>query len=184
VWNRRQALGLALLAAVSIGTVSIGAAPQEQGRDLLDKLSYPKTVIVVRHAEKAAEPKADPVLSEEGVARAQRLAALLAKSGVTHLYASEFQRTQQTLAPLALATGAKVSIAKAADLDAARSAIETLPRNSVTVIAAHSNTAPTMVELLTGGQTKVAMNETEYDRLFVVTQWGPGTQSTCIEMRY
>lgn len=156
----------------------------EPSREVLDKLSYPKTVIVLRHAEKAPEPKSDPVLSDEGLARAERLAKLLAKAGVTHLYATEFQRTQLTLAPLALASGAKVSLGKAADFKATHSAVASLPRDSVAVIAAHSNTVPALLELLTAGRAKITLTEGDYDRLFVVTQWGPDKQSTWLELRF
>ena len=178
--TRRVWLGFAVATCALLGVSSQSDAP----REVLDKLSYPKTVIVVRHAEKAAEPKNDPVLSEEGVARAERLAKLLAKAGVTHLFATEFQRTQQTLAPLSLATGTKVSLGNAADFKATHSAVASLPRDSVAVIAAHSNTVPALLELLSAGRAKISLGEADYDRLFVVTQWGPDKQSTWLELRY
>ena len=179
--DRRRMLGS------SLGVLVAAPAWQDRqagGEDFVTKLSFPKTVFVLRHAEKAAEPKADPVLSEEGVARAERLAKLLAKSGVSHLYSSEFQRTQQTLAPLSLATGVKVSIGKAADRGALVSAVETLPRGSVIALAGHSNTVPQLVNALTGGQAEFALTQAEYDRLFVITPWGPGQQSNWIELPY
>jgi phosphohistidine phosphatase SixA len=169
------------LAAAQDGKPASGGA---QGGDIATKLSYPKMVVLVRHAERAEEPKADPVLSEDGVKRAERLAAMLRYAGVTHLVASEFQRTQQTLAPLALAVNVRLQIAKAADAAAAQSAIETLPRGSVVVIAGHSNTVPALAKLLTGGSAEIKMAEAEFDRLFVVTQWGPGRQSSLLELRY
>lgn len=157
---------------------------KEQGGDLATKLAYPKVVVLVRHAERAEEPKGDPALSEDGVKRAERLAKMLGKSGVTHLIASEFQRTQQTLAPLALAANVRVQIAKASDAAAAQSAVETLPRGSLIVVAGHSNTIPLISKLLTGGNAEIKLEETEFDRIFIVTQWGPGKQSTLFEMRY
>ena len=167
--------------AAQDGQAPGGAA---QAGDLATKLAYPKIVVLVRHAERAEEPKADPVLSEDGVKRAERLAAMLRFSGVTHLVASEFQRTQQTLAPLALAASVRVQVAKAADSAAAQSAVETLPRGSLIVIAGHSNTVPAIAKLLTGGNAEIKMAETDFDRLFVVTQWGPGKQTTLLELRY
>ena len=160
------------------------AATRPGGQDALTKLSYPKTIVLVRHAEKAAEPKEDPNISEAGAARAQRLASLLAKSGVTHLFATEFQRTQQTLAPLAVASGVLVEIVPARDPGALESALSSLPRGSVAVVAAHSNTLPVVLEKLTGGAAKIALSESEYDRVFVVTQWGPGKSACALELRY
>jgi phosphohistidine phosphatase SixA len=154
------------------------------GSDLAVKLAFPKIVVLVRHAERSDEPKGDPVLNEVGVQRAERLAGLLKKSGVTHLIASEYQRTQQTLAPLALAANVRVQIAKAVDPNAAKSAIDSLPRGSLIVIAGHSNTIPALANLLTGGNAEIKMDETEFDRLLLVTEWGPGKQSTLLELRY
>jgi phosphohistidine phosphatase SixA len=189
--DRRRFL-IAPLAAGAASSLIASARAQDgqdpggnaQGGDIATKLSYPKTVVLVRHAERAEEPKADPVLSEDGVKRAERLAAMLKRSGVTHLVASEFQRTQQTLAPLALAANVRLQIAQASDAKAAQSAIESLPRGSLVVIAGHSNTVPVLVKLLTGGSAEIKMEESEFDRLFVVTQWGPGKQASMLELRY
>src|SRR5437899_2869495 len=62
---------------------------------------FPITVVLVRHAEKAAAPPDDPLLSDSGKRRAQALDAVLASAPVTALYASEAVRTQLTLKPLA-----------------------------------------------------------------------------------
>jgi phosphohistidine phosphatase SixA len=181
--SRRAALALASLPAAAL-LPARARARQEDPLDTLAKLAYPKTIVVVRHAEKADEPAGDPYLSEPGVARAGRLAALLGASGVTHLFASEFQRAQQTLAPLAAAAGVGVQVVSARQPDALLSAIESAPRGSLAVVAGHSNTVPHLVERLSGGQTKVAMLESEYERLFLVTQWGRGKDSRSIELRY
>lgn len=145
---------------------------------------YPKTIVLIRHAEKATEPADDPALSEAGVARAKALATMLGKSGVTHLFASEFARTQATLQPLAAATGVAIATAKAADRRGLAAAIEALPGGTVTVVAGHSNTVPPLLTALTGGKPQTAMAETEYDRLFVVTKWGAGAAATLLELRY
>jgi broad specificity phosphatase PhoE len=147
-------------------------------------LPYPKTVVLVRHAEKAAEPASDPNLSEAGAARAERRGKMLARSGVTHLYASEFQRTQQTLAPLAVAVGVQPQVVAAREPAALASALESLPRGAVAVVAGHSNTVPALLEKLTGGAAKITLTDSDYDRVFVVTQWGPGRSACALELRY
>ena len=70
----------------------------------------PVTVFALRHAETVESTKTarDPELSHDGKVRAARLATLLGKAGVTHLYSSPYIRTKATLAPLAEALNLKV----------------------------------------------------------------------------
>jgi broad specificity phosphatase PhoE len=181
-WSRRALLALGVC-AVGAWTASAMLA-QSEGAAPDDKLLYPRTIVLVRHAEKALEPKDDPNVTEEGAARAKRLSDLLGKSGVTHVFASEYQRTQQTVAPLSVAAGVNVQIVAARQGDALLSALESLRRNSLAVVCGHSNTVPALLERLTGGQAKLRIEDSEYDRLFIVTQWGPGRDARAIELRY
>jgi phosphohistidine phosphatase SixA len=170
------------------------AAPQESAPSERPPpgLLYPRTVVLVRHAEKAAEPAGDPPLDERGRARAERLAALLRQSGVTHLFASEFQRTQETLRPLGAAVDADVTVVSARQARALLSALDNLPRHSVAVVAGHSNTVPELVATLAPGSLLVQrarasldMTEADYDRIYCVTQWGPArADAGVLELRY
>ena len=146
---------------------------------------YPRTIVLVRHAEKAAEPADDPGLSPAGERRAHILSAALGHSGVTHLFATEFARTQKTLQPLATRAGLTVRTVRGGDTAAQLHALAQLPRGAVAVVAGHSNTVPGLVGKLTGGSTKVTIADEEYDRLFVVTQWGAGkAEALAFELRY
>ena len=58
------------------------------------------TVVLVRHAEKAAET-ADPELSTVGQIRAQDLKAALAAFPVQAIFVSDYRRTRQTADPTA-----------------------------------------------------------------------------------
>src|SRR5258707_1720645 len=58
-------------------------------------------VVIVRHAEKAANGGNDPDLSSAGRARADALARILKDSSITAIFTSEFKRTQETAAPTA-----------------------------------------------------------------------------------
>ena len=63
------------------------------------------TVILVRHAERQSIWNSDSPLAEAGFQRAQALALRLAAFRPAALYASDLQRTRQTLAPLAARSG-------------------------------------------------------------------------------
>ncbi len=59
-------------------------------------VSAQPVVVIVRHAEKAANGGNDPDLSSAGHARAEALARILKDSGITAIFTSEFKRTQET----------------------------------------------------------------------------------------
>jgi phosphohistidine phosphatase SixA len=60
------------------------------------------TVFLLRHAERAEEPRQDPPLTEKGTARTQELARLLSTAGIKAIFTSQFARTKLTAEPLAL----------------------------------------------------------------------------------
>jgi hypothetical protein len=128
----------------------------------------PAMVVVVRHAEKAPAPKGDPVLSAVGEERARRLVTLLGHSKPTSLWATQLQRTQLTLAPLAAATGQKVETLPADDT---KILVETLRqrRDRLTVVAGHSNTVPEILRGLGADFSEPELGEDEYHRLFIVS---------------
>jgi 2,3-bisphosphoglycerate-dependent phosphoglycerate mutase len=71
-------------------------------QDLDIELSAPITVYAVRHCEKEdTEDDDDPGLTEEGQARAEALAVLMAGEPLKGIYATDKRRTQQTVQPTA-----------------------------------------------------------------------------------
>jgi len=129
----------------------------------------PVIVFVVRHAEKVTGEQ-DPGLTARGLARAQALASMLGGAGVTHLYATEYRRTQDTLGPLAESSGHEVRLSPARDVAAQARQLETLPPGSVAVVAGHSNTVTALVVELSGqdGASVAGFDESIYDRLYMV----------------
>ncbi len=61
-------------------------------------------IIMVRHAER--DDGLDPPLNEEGIIRAEALAAVLENEGVTGLYYPELIRNRETADPIAAISGA------------------------------------------------------------------------------
>ncbi|HJV49687.1 MAG TPA: phosphoglycerate mutase family protein [Geothrix sp.] len=68
------------------------------------------TVVLLRHAERQSLWDGDSPLAASGRQRAQALVPSLASFKPTALYASDLERTQQTLAPLAAALVVKPQI--------------------------------------------------------------------------
>jgi phosphohistidine phosphatase SixA len=145
----------------------------------------PAVVLLVRHAEKEAAPADDPALTVGGKRRAAELALVVqawAAGGVpVHaLFATELRRTQQTLQPVAAATGVAVSVVSAKDTAALVKRILAV-EGGIVVVAGHSNTVPEIVRAL-GGPAGIVIEDSEFDRLFALTQ--PGGRARVVVLRY
>lgn len=123
-------------------------------------------IFITRHAEKADGGK-DPELSEAGKERAQRLAKLLQELHIDKLFATPYKRTQQTLAILAEARRLQIEESPA-DLKAFATTLSALHGETI-VIAAHSNTAPQLVNLLLGKEQYGPLSEDEFGKVWLVT---------------
>lgn len=126
------------------------------------------TFVLVRHAEKATDDPRDPVLTPEGMVRAQRLADSLRDTGLSAVYATGYRRTQQTAAPTAQGHGLEVTTydAKQPAPEFAALLRQRHTDDSVLVVG-HSNTVPDIASALCGCPVE-AMPETEYDRTITV----------------
>ncbi len=147
----------------------------------LDASGPPTTVVLVRHAEKAAEPKTDPVLSAAGEARAQALARRLARAGVVRILVSDRQRTRLTATPLAAALGLEPEAIPADDPSATAATILARPGGTVLVVG-HSNTLGPIIEALGGGAIE-PIAETSYDDFYVVTL-SAGCRAAVLHLTY
>ena len=137
-------------------------------------------VFVVRHAEKASDSsERDVPLSEEGKARAERLAAMLKDAGVTAIYSTDTVRTRSTAEPLARAGSRTVRIYS--DVAALADALKREPE-AVVLVVGHSNTVPQLLSAL-GVREKIEIGDREYDRLFVVSPRGSG-EPVLLRLRY
>ena len=143
--------------------------------------SAQKAVFVVRHAERL-DDSADTPLSEAGKARAVRLAAVLKDAGVTAIYATQWQRTQQTVAPLAAAMKLPVQQVQSKDIEGLVATLRAKHAGDVVVVAAHSDSAPLIVAAL-GAANAITIAHEEYDNLFVVVP-GAGATPTLLRLRY
>ncbi len=132
-----------------------------------------RLVLLVRHAERAdggvPSPKmqgpADPDLSAEGRARADRLAALLGEARITRIFVTEFRRTAQTAEPLAKRLSLSSERIPSADVKSLTVRLAAAP-DDIVLIVGHSNTLPQIVTALGGPPLKIA--ESDYGNLFLL----------------
>jgi broad specificity phosphatase PhoE len=137
-------------------------------------------VFLVRHAEKSAEAD-DPALTDQGLARADELAAMLRDAGITTVHSTDFRRTRDTARPVAEQYDLPIRIYHWDDMEALAEALRT--EDGRHLVVGHSDTTPELVEVL-GGDPGVEIDEKdEYDRLYVVTLAPDGTVTTVL-MRY
>lgn len=165
---------IAALAALVVGTALFIAV-----RLAALHLTTVSTVIVVRHAEKAALPATDPPLSPQGELRAARLAELLGASAgpgrAQVILSSDALRARSTAAPLAARLGLAVETVPAGDVPGLLRRIHDAGRGKTTVVVGHGDTVPRIVAGLSGGRFEVRLREDEFGTAYVVTlsDFGP-----------
>ncbi len=128
-------------------------------------VSAQPVVVIVRHAEKAANGGNDPDLSSAGHARAEALAQILKDSGITAIFTSEFKRTQETAAPTA--TSARVTPTVVAAKDTAALVRKLHQLNGNALVVEHGDTIPDIVKAL-GINSSINIPDADYSELLIV----------------
>jgi len=128
-------------------------------------VSAQPVVVIVRHAEKAANGGNDPDLSSAGRARAEALARILKDSGITAIFSIEFKRTQETAAPTATSTHVTPTVVAAKDTAALVARLHQLNGNALVV--AHGDTIPNIIKAL-GINSPVNVPDADYSELLIV----------------
>ena len=123
-------------------------------------------VVIVRHAEKAANGGNDPELSSAGRARADALARILKDSGITAIFTTEFKRTQETAAPTATSIGVTATVVPAKDTAALVAKLHQLNGNALVV--GHGDTIPNLIKAL-GINSAINIPDADYSELLIVT---------------
>ena len=144
------------------------------------EIQKPLQVFLVRHGEKV-DHSSDAKLSAAGLERAETLAEMLRNSELEYIHSSDFIRTRDTAKPTASAHGLKMELYNPDDLPAlAEKLRKTGGRH---LVVGHSNTTPAMVELLGGKPGSKINDESEYDRLYIVTIATDGSVNSLL-LRY
>ncbi|HMS68674.1 MAG TPA: phosphoglycerate mutase family protein [Saprospiraceae bacterium] len=125
-------------------------------------------IIVLRHAEKADDGTKDPPLTAAGKERAARLNQILADFEIDALYATPFKRTQETLAVIAERRKLAVKTYQPNDVNFAKDVLQENLGKTI-VVAGHSNSSPALVNKLIGQEKYMALDESVYTKLWVLT---------------
>jgi 2,3-bisphosphoglycerate-dependent phosphoglycerate mutase len=140
------------------------------------------TLILVRHAEKAAGVWEDPGLTPSGAARADELAYILKYVELDAIYSTSFERTKQTVFPTAKQKGLEVKLYKPNDKGFLKKILEAFPGGTVLIVG-HSNTIPKLANELAGQAMFSDLDDAIYDNLFVACV-PSGGNATVIRMRF
>lgn len=146
---------------------SFGSAPLLAAADTL--------VVVVRHAEKAADDPRDPSLSDLGQTRAASLAKVLTDCPLTAALVSEYKRTLQTAEPTLREhklAARVIPVGKDTAEAYGQRLAELLKREhpgGVILVVSHSHTVPALVLALTGVKVAPIQEASEFNRLYLIT---------------
>lgn len=153
----------------------------------------PITVFLIRHAEREEEPRQDPPLSKDGIARSQALAQVLSGAGIKAILTSQYNRTKQTGEPLAAKLGLTITpftlklstsnprqVAEESTAEVTNKILE-YAGQSVLVIG-HSNSIPDVIKML-GGDVVPTMDERKFDDLYIVTVYAKG-KAKVVQLKY
>ena len=145
------------------------------------------TIIFVRHAEKELSQGEDPSLSEAGQRRVAELTRQLVDAdvvaGIDAIYSTPFKRTQETVRPLADELDLPINNYEATDTEDVLAAILKKHKGKIILVAGHSNTVPVLIANLGASKKVPAINENEYDNIYVISiPWFGKTKT--IRLRY
>ena len=180
--NYRQSFAIILAGCFALTVLLAGSS--FSGVLAANQAAQPKTIILVRHAEKMVVPpeNKDPDLSVQGEARAQEIARMFGSSGVTTIYATQFKRTQQTVKPLADRLRVPVTVVEAKKTSDLVSQIRARGAGETIFIAGHNNTVPEIIAAL-GGPSLPIIPETDFDNLYILTIQADGV-TKLVHLKY
>jgi phosphohistidine phosphatase SixA len=140
------------------------------------------TFILLRHAEKVADGSKNPLLTEEGKKRADRLVLLLQQTSVQAIYSTHFTRTRETVAPLAKSKSLSVLEYEAFSKEEIEKMLVTYGGGTI-VVCGHSNNIPWIANYLTAEKFNDFADD-EYRNILIVTVSGIGQPASITWLTY
>jgi broad specificity phosphatase PhoE len=127
----------------------------------------PKTIYIVRHAEKQLEGN-NPELAYVGEVRAKKLAQILEKEAIKRVLSTDYNRTRNTAQPTAAAAGLTLEVYDPKNQETLVADLRGSEGN--VLVVGHSNTVSQLANAFVGEGEKFAdLTDLEYDFIFVVT---------------
>lgn len=124
------------------------------------------TLYLVRHAEKQSDGSKDPALTGMGRHRSELLSRWFLDKGIKDIWSSDYKRTRDTAGPLLSRLDLSVMLYDPRNLSELAEMLQA--RRSNAVVVGHSNTTPELARLICACVIS-DMDESEYDRLIVIT---------------
>lgn len=125
------------------------------------------TFILVRHAEK--DYGDDPILTEQGTARAERLKEILKNTDLDAVYSTLTKRTMATGQPTADDHDLNIIPYDPSMLDFFSKELRRLYKGKTVLVVGHSNTTPALANHLTKSDQFPRFSELDYTNLYVVS---------------
>ncbi len=123
---------------------------------------------LIRHAEKDRSTTGqDPSLTEIGLERAANWAKIFSSIKLDQIYSTDYKRTQQTASPTASEKNLEIQSYDPDNLY--NEGFKTKTKGKTVLIVGHSNTTPSLVNILLGEQKYDQINDRDNGKLFIVT---------------
>jgi broad specificity phosphatase PhoE len=127
----------------------------------------PKTIYIVRHAEKQLEGN-DPELAYVGEVRAKKLAQILEKEAIKRVLSTDYNRTRNTAQPTAAAAGLTLEVYDPKNQETLVADLRASEGN--VLVVGHSNTVSQLANAFVDEGEKFAdLTDLEYDFIYIVT---------------
>jgi broad specificity phosphatase PhoE len=134
----------------------------------------PKTIYIVRHAEKQLEGN-DPELAFVGEVRAKKLAQILEKEAIKRVLSTDYNRTRNTAQPTAAAAGLTLEVYDPKNQETLVADLRASEGN--VLVVGHSNTVSQLANAFVDEGEKFAdLTDLEYDFIYIVTLEKNGTK--------
>ena len=127
----------------------------------------PKTIYIVRHAEKQLEGN-NPELAYVGEVRAKKLAQILEKEAIKRVLSTDYNRTRNTAQPTAAAAGLTLEVYDPKNQETLVADLRASEGN--VLVVGHSNTVSQLANAFVDEGEKFAdLTDLEYDFIYIVT---------------
>tara|TARA_R110000868_G_scaffold304437_28_gene565514 strand:- start:10349 stop:10864 length:516 start_codon:yes stop_codon:yes gene_type:complete len=136
----------------------------------------PTTLIFVRHAEKVDDGTRNPPLSAEGKERAVNLYHTLSDYTIKAIYSTAYKRTKMTAQPIADSLGLDIQEYGFDEISDFLTQIIEENSGYTVLIVGHSNTTPSLTNMVLGTKEFEQIEESKYGDIFIVktSEFGNG----------